>query len=56
MHSAVQAALADAHIEDLWREQGARVELESRADFTRFVAQEITDWSRIARAANLQLD
>jgi tripartite-type tricarboxylate transporter receptor subunit TctC len=56
MHGAVQAALADPRIEALWGRQGARVELESRAEFARFVAQEIIRWSAIARAAKLSLE
>lgn len=56
MHGAVQAALAEPQIEAQWDKQGARVELESRAEFTRFVAQEITRWGAIARAAKLSLE
>ena len=37
MHGAVQAALAAPQIEAQWDKQGARVELESRAEFARFV-------------------
>jgi tripartite-type tricarboxylate transporter receptor subunit TctC len=56
MHGAVQAALAEPQIDAQWDKQGARVELESRAEFTRFVAQEITRWSAIAKAAKLSLE
>lgn len=56
MHGAVQAALAEPQIEAQWDKQGARVELESRAEFTRFVAQEITRWGALARAAKLSLE
>lgn len=56
MHGAVQAALADPQIEAQWDKQGARVELESRAEFTRFVAQEVTRWGAIAKAAKLTLE
>jgi tripartite-type tricarboxylate transporter receptor subunit TctC len=52
----VQAALADDKIKRLWAEQGARVELESRADFARFVVADTARWSRLARAANLQIE
>jgi tripartite-type tricarboxylate transporter receptor subunit TctC len=43
-------------VKALWAEQGAKVELESRADFGRFVDQEIVRWNRIAKAANIQLE
>ncbi len=56
LHDAVQAALAEEAIRTLWVEQGARVELESRADFARFVVREIERWGRIARAANVQME
>lgn len=56
LHGAVQAALSDEKIKRLWLEQGARVELESRADFARFVAADTARWSRIARAANVQIE
>lgn len=56
MHGAVQAALAEPQIEAQWNKQGARVELESRVEFARFVAQEIARWSAIARAAKLTLE
>src|SRR6185436_289304 len=39
MHGAVQKALADDAVRRQWAERGARVELESRADFAAFVAQ-----------------
>ena len=35
---------------------GAKVELESRVDFGRFVDQEIVRWNAIARAGNIQLE
>lgn len=56
LHAAVQQALAAPDLERLWREQGARVEPESRADFARFVARDTERWSRIARAANVQME
>jgi len=56
LHGAVQSALGAANVKSLWREQGARVELESRADFARFVARDTERWSRIAKAANIQLE
>ncbi|MEK7687194.1 MAG: tripartite tricarboxylate transporter substrate binding protein [Pseudomonadota bacterium] len=56
LHGAVQEALGDEGVKRLWREQGAKVELESRADFARFVVRETERWSRIAKVANVQLD
>ena len=49
-------ALDEPAIKKTWLEQGARVELESRADFARFVAREIERWSRIARAAHIKME
>lgn len=56
LHAAAQAALGSDEVKRVWAEQGAKVELESRADFTRFVDQEIVRWNAIARAANIQLE
>ncbi|MFO1085508.1 MAG: tripartite tricarboxylate transporter substrate binding protein [Reyranellaceae bacterium] len=56
LHGAVQSALRDPEIRRLWGEQGARVELESRAEFATFVAREAERWNRIARAANVRLE
>lgn len=56
MHAAIQQALAEPAIKRLWLEQAARVEPESRADFSRFVEREIDRWSRTARAANVQME
>jgi len=56
LHDEVQIVLATDAIKRLWAEQGARVELESRADFARFVVQETERWSRIAKAANIQME
>lgn len=56
LHGAAQQVLQADSIKRLWAEQGATVELESRADFTRFVADDSERWSRIARAANVKLE
>ena len=56
LHDAVQAALGEEKIRNLWMEQGARVDLESRADFARFIVSDTERWSRIARAANVQME
>jgi tripartite-type tricarboxylate transporter receptor subunit TctC len=56
LHGAVQEALGDEGVKRLWREQGAKVDLESRADFTRFVTRNTERWSRIAKAANVRME
>jgi tripartite-type tricarboxylate transporter receptor subunit TctC len=56
MQAVVQEALAADDVKALWAEQGGKVELESRADFARFIDQEIVRWGAIAKAANIQLD
>lgn len=56
LHGAVQEALGDESVKRLWREQGAKVDLESRADFARFVTRNTERWSRIAKAANVRME
>ncbi len=56
LHGAAQAALEGEKIRQLWAEQGAKVEPESRADFAAFVAADTARWIRIARAANIQME
>jgi tripartite-type tricarboxylate transporter receptor subunit TctC len=56
LHDAVQVALQSEAVRQTWAEHGARVEPESRADFGRFVVQETERWSRIAKAANIQME
>jgi tripartite-type tricarboxylate transporter receptor subunit TctC len=56
IHAAVQQALGSDEVKRLWAEHGARVELESRADFASFIAREVERWSRIAKAANVQME
>ncbi|MFI5033456.1 MAG: Bug family tripartite tricarboxylate transporter substrate binding protein [Reyranellales bacterium] len=56
MHDEVQAALDADDVKKVWAEQGAKVELESRAEFGRFIDQEIVRWNRVARDANIQLE
>jgi len=55
VHS-IKTGLADGKIKALWARQGARVELESRADFAGFVAEEAGRWRRLVKAARLQLE
>ena len=56
MHGAIQEALADPEVKKLWREQGARVEPESRSDFARFVSADTERWRRIAEEASIQIE
>ncbi|MFN4018630.1 MAG: Bug family tripartite tricarboxylate transporter substrate binding protein [Reyranella sp.] len=56
VHAAVQRALGSDEVKRLWAEHGAKVELESRADFANFIAREAERWTRIARAANVQME
>lgn len=55
-HAAVQRALGSDEVKRLWAEHGAKVELESRADFANFIGREAERWTRIARAANVQME
>ena len=52
----MQTALAKDEVKRVWAEQAAKVELESRADFSRFVDQEIVRWGAIAKVADVQLE
>jgi tripartite-type tricarboxylate transporter receptor subunit TctC len=56
MHGAVQASIETDALKRAWAEQGAKVEPESRDEFTRFVGQEVERWKRIARAAEIDMD
>lgn len=53
LHGGVLSVLAEEKIRRLW---GARVELESRADFASFVAADTERWIRIARAAKIRME
>lgn len=55
-HAAVQRALDTDEVKQLWAEQGAKVEPESRADFTNFVTQEERRWTDIAKAAGVKME
>ena len=55
MHAAVQAALEAPELKKLWAEQGGRVDIESRADFARFVGEEIQRWSAVVKAADIHM-
>ena len=54
MHAAVQKALASETVKRQWAERGARVELESRAEFAKFVAQDGARWSAVIKAAGIK--
>jgi tripartite-type tricarboxylate transporter receptor subunit TctC len=56
MHSIIHEALEQPQSRKVWAEQGARVDLERRADFERFVGREIERWGRIARDAKVQME
>jgi len=56
VHAAVQRALGSDEVKRLWAEHGAKVELESRADFANFIGREAERWTRIAKAANVQME
>jgi len=56
VHAAVQAALSTPAIKTLWAEQGGRVDIESRADFTHFVGEETERWGAIVKAADIHLE
>jgi tripartite-type tricarboxylate transporter receptor subunit TctC len=54
LHAAVQAALASESIKREWAERGARVSLESRADFAAFVEHDAARWSAVIKAAGIK--
>jgi tripartite-type tricarboxylate transporter receptor subunit TctC len=54
MHAAIQKALGTEKIKRQWAERGARVELESRADFAAFVVQDGARWSAVIKAAGIK--
>ncbi|MBR2814562.1 MAG: tripartite tricarboxylate transporter substrate binding protein [Reyranella sp.] len=56
LHGAVQGALVSDDVRRQWAEQGAKVELESRAEFADFIRRESERWNRIAKAANVQME
>jgi tripartite-type tricarboxylate transporter receptor subunit TctC len=55
-HAAVQAVLGTDEVKEVWAEQGAKVEPESRAGFSNFVAQEVQRWTGIAKAAGVRME
>ncbi len=53
-HAAVQKALGSEKVKQQWAERGARVELESRAAFAAFVAEDGARWSAVIKAAGIK--
>ena len=56
LHGAIEAALVEPDIKRIWAEQGAEVDLQSRAAFGEFVRREVERWSRIAKAVNIPME
>lgn len=56
LHGAVQASLGAEDVKRMWASQGARVELESRAEFTDFVAREVKRWTPIVKATEINME
>jgi tripartite-type tricarboxylate transporter receptor subunit TctC len=56
LHAAIQAALVAPDVKRIWTEQGAVVDLQSRAAFADFVSREVERWSGIARATNIPME
>jgi len=56
LHSAVRAALGAEDVKRVWASQGARVEPESRAEFTAFVGREVARWAPIVKATEIDMD
>ena len=54
MHGAVQAALGSDQIKREWAERGARLSLESRADFAAFVVEDAARWSAVIKAVGIK--
>jgi len=54
MHAAIQKALGSGKVKQQWAERGARVDLESRAEFAAFVVQDGARWSAVIKAAGIK--
>jgi tripartite-type tricarboxylate transporter receptor subunit TctC len=54
VHAAIQKVLASETVKQQWAERGARVELESRADFAKFVAHDGARWSAVIKGAGIK--
>lgn len=53
-HAAIQKALASDKVKQQWTALGARVDLESRADFAAFVVQDGARWSTVIKLAGIK--
>lgn len=56
LHSAVQVSLGADDVKRMWASQGAKVELESRAEFTDFVGREVARWTPIVKATEINME
>jgi tripartite-type tricarboxylate transporter receptor subunit TctC len=56
LHAAIQAALVEPDVKRIWAEQGAEVDLQTRAAFGDFVQHEVERWGRIARTVNIPME
>ena len=56
LHSTVQAALGAEDVKRVWESQGAKVELESRAEFVAFVDREVARWAPIVKATEIDME
>lgn len=56
LHSAVQASLGVEDVKCKWAPQGAKVELESGAEFTDFVGREVARWTPIVKATEINME
>jgi tripartite-type tricarboxylate transporter receptor subunit TctC len=54
MHAAIQKALGSEKVKQQWAARGARVDLESRADFAAFVVRDGAHWSAVIKAAGIK--
>jgi len=54
MHAAIQKALGSDKVKQQWAARGARVDLESRAEFAAFVVQDGARWSAVIKAAGIR--
>jgi tripartite-type tricarboxylate transporter receptor subunit TctC len=56
LHAAIQAALVEPDIKRVWAEQGAEVDLPTRAQFADFLRREVERWTRIAKTVNIPME
>ena len=56
LHGEINAGLADPNIVARLTDAGVTILALSRADFSKFVADETTKWAKVIRAANIRPD